>query len=100
VKQARFVADARIEFLAEVVYYTEIERGLGLRFASAVEEAAARAVTFPRSGSPSRAKTRKIIVRGFPYSVVYRVEEGEIVIYALAHHSRRPHYWQSRTRSK
>ena len=50
--RARFVAAARLEFLAEVIYYSEVEGGLGARFAAAVEEAAARAVAFPQSGSP------------------------------------------------
>ena len=38
-KRARFVAEARLEFLAEVIYYNDAEPGLGERFASAVEEA-------------------------------------------------------------
>src|SRR5262245_55583270 len=41
----------RAEFLAEVLFYDEAERGLGTRFAAAVEQAAARAVVFPISGS-------------------------------------------------
>ena len=44
---ARFIAAARLEFLAEVVYYSEAQPGLGERFAAAVEEATARAVAFP-----------------------------------------------------
>jgi plasmid stabilization system protein ParE len=100
VKRARFVAAARLEFFAEVVYYNEAQPGLGERFAAAVEEAAARAVGFPLSGSPSRAKTRRIIVKGFPFSIFYRPEPDEIIIFALAHHARRPFYWQSRTRAR
>lgn len=53
---ARFIAAARLEFLAEVVYCSEAQPGLGERFAAAVEEATARAVGFPLSGAPSRAK--------------------------------------------
>lgn len=99
-KRARFIAAARLEFLAEVVYYNAAQPGLGERFVTAVEEAAARAVAFPLSGSPSRAKTRRIIVKGFPFSLFYRPESDEIVIFALAHHARRPFYWQSRTRAR
>ncbi|OFW23798.1 MAG: plasmid stabilization system protein [Acidobacteria bacterium RIFCSPLOWO2_02_FULL_65_29] len=99
-KRARFIAAARVEFLAEVVYYNEAQPGLGERFTAAVEEAAARAVAFPLSGSPSRAKTRWIIVKGFPFSIFYRPVADEIVIFALAHHSRRPFYWQARTRAR
>ena len=98
--QARFIAAARLEFLAEVVYYSEAQPGLGERFAAAVEEATARAVGFPFSGSPSRAKTRRIIVKGFPFSIFYRPEADEIIIFAVAQHARRPFYWQSRTRAR
>ena len=42
-KYARFIAAARLEFLAEVIYYNEAQPGLGERFTAAVEEAAARA---------------------------------------------------------
>jgi len=98
VKNARFIAAARVEFLAEVIYYNEAQSGLGERFTAAVEEAAARAVAFPLSGSPSRANTRRIILKGFPFSIFYRPEPDGIVIFALAHHARRPYYWRSRAR--
>ena len=97
-KNARFIAAARVEFLAEVIYYNEAQSGLGERFTAAVEEAAARAVAFPLSGSPSRANTRRIILKGFPFSIFYRPEPDGIVIFALAHHARRPYYWRSRAR--
>lgn len=99
-KRARFIAAARLEFFAEVIYYNNLESGLGERFTAAVEEAAARAVVFPLSGSPSPSNTRRVIVKGFPFSIVYRSELEGIVVFALANHSRRPYYWQSRTRAR
>ena len=60
-KRARFIAAARLEFLAEVIYHSEAQPGLGERFTAAVEEATARALAFPLSGSPSRSKTRRIV---------------------------------------
>lgn len=71
-KQARFVSAARREFLAEVAYYTNMETGLGERFTEAVEEATARALTFQQSGSPSAANTRRLMLKGFPFSIIYR----------------------------
>lgn len=99
-KRARFIAAARIEFLAEVIYYNEAHAGLGERFTTAVEKAAARAVAYPLSGSPSHSNTRRVIVKDFPFSLVYRPEPDGIVIFAVAHHARRPYYWQSRTRAR
>ena len=99
-KRARFIAPARLEFLAEVAYYNGQEPGLGARFAAAVEEATARAVAFPLTGSPASKNTRRVFVRDFPFAVVYRPDEGGIVIFALAHHSRRPEYWQPRVQER
>jgi toxin ParE1/3/4 len=96
VNQARFVATARAEFLAEVSYYNQVAPGQGARFAAAVEEATARALSFPLSGSPLEPNLRRILVRNFPFSVVYRPEVDGIVVFAVAHHSRRPGYWRSR----
>lgn len=98
--RARFIAAARLEFLAEVIHYNEAKPGLGLRFVTAVEEAAARAAAFPRSGSPSRFNTRRVILKGFPFSLVYRPEPEGIVVFAVAHHKRRPYYWQSPARAR
>lgn len=98
--RARFIAAARLEFLAEVIYYNEAETGLGARFTAAVEEAASRALAFPESGSPFRSNTRRLLVKGFPFSLIYRPEPEGIVIFAIAHDARRPYYWQSRVHAR
>ena len=98
--RARFIAAARLEFLAEVIYYSEAQGGLGVRFTAAVEEAAARALAFPLSGSPFRSNTRRVLVKDFPFSLIYRPEPEGVVIFAVAHHARRPYYWRSRVRAR
>lgn len=99
-KRARFVSEARREFLAEVSYYNKAQPELGTRFTTAVEEAAARALAFPLAGTPSAADTRRVILKGFPFSVFYRPERDGIVIFAVSHQSRRPGYWIERTQSR
>jgi toxin ParE1/3/4 len=100
VSRARFIAAARLELLAEVIHYNQPERGLGLRFVAAVEEAAARALAFPRAGSPGRWNTRRVFLKNFPFALIYREEADGIVVFAVAHHKRRPYYWQGRTRAR
>lgn len=99
-KRARFIAAARLEFLREVIYYNEAEPGLGERFTAAVEGALVRALAFPMAGSSSASNTRRVIVKGFPFSVVYRQEAEGILVFALTHHARQPDYWTSRTRTR
>lgn len=69
---------------------------LGARFAAAVEEATTRAVAFPSTGSLASKNTRRVFIKDFPIALVYRQEEGGILIVALAHHARRPHYGHGR----
>lgn len=98
-KPLRFTAEASQEFLAEVAYYNEMQPGLGERFSSAVEEAAARAVAFPQAGSPFASNTRRVFTKGFPFSIIYRPEQEEIIVFAVAHHAQKPGYWRSRVSS-
>jgi plasmid stabilization system protein ParE len=100
VRRVRFAAAARREFLAEVIYYNKERAGLGARFTAAVEEATARAAAFPLTGSPASKSTLRVFVRDFPFAVVYRPTKDEIIVFALAHHSRRPGYWLSRVQDR
>jgi len=95
-KQVRFVAGARRDLLDGVAFYDKSRAGQGARFTHAVEQAAARALAFPRSGSPAAANTRRIIVTAFAFSLFYREDGAEIVIFAVAHHTRDPEYWARR----
>ena len=97
-KRVRFIGPASHEFLSAVAYYKAQESGLGIRFATAVEEATARALAFPLTGSPVSKSTRRVFIRDFPFAVVYRPDAEGIVVFAVAHHSRRPEYWRSRDR--
>lgn len=97
-KTARFIPAARLELIAEIIYYDKARVGLGRQFAAVIEAATARALAFPRSGSPSRANTRRLIVNGFPFTIVYREEPSGIVIFAVAPQSKQPYYWLARAR--
>lgn len=95
-KRIRFLTAARRELSAQVLHYSESETGLGLKFVLSVEQALAIAVQFPLAGSPGPAATRRVTVRGFPFSVFYLDETEGIVVVAVAHHARRPEYWAGR----
>ena len=95
-KRARFVAPARRELLEEVAYYNNIELGLGCRFLNAIEDATARALAYPLTGTPASGNTHRMFLKDFPFALVYRPDDNGIVVFALAHHARRPEYWRVR----
>jgi len=80
------------KLVKNVAYYNEAQSGLGTRFTEAVEKAAARALAFPLSGTPSASNTRRVFLKGFPFSLFYRQEGEGIVIFATSHNSRKPRY--------
>ena len=94
----RYHEAADAELLEAVGYLEAQAAGLGERFLREVIHAEGILAQFPESGSPIRPGIRKWIVRKFPYSLMYSIEPGGIVVLAVAHHSRRPEYWVSRTR--
>jgi plasmid stabilization system protein ParE len=96
VKIIRLTAAARSEFLKEVSYYEAIQKGLGSRFRKAVTVAFQKSAEFPLHGKPGVADTRRILVDGFPFAVVYIVEDTGILVHAVAHLSRKPRYWLER----
>lgn len=44
-------------------------------------------------------EVRKALVRPFPYSVIYRIQGGRVVVLAVFHNKRDPKIWQSRAES-
>jgi len=94
--RARFLPAAEIELLKEVTYYSKARAGTGLRFQAAVQAAVSRVSTHPLGGAPSFKETRSILVKGFPFSVVYRPSMHELLVVAVAPHRKRPQYWALR----
>jgi plasmid stabilization system protein ParE len=50
----------------------------------------------PTVGTVWRSGRRRLVMRRFPYSLVYTVVGDELRILAVAHQSRRPGYWRGR----
>lgn len=94
--QVRFLPAAELELLREVSYYSRARAGTGVRFQAAVEAAVALAAQHPLGGAPSYRETRSVLVKGFPFSVVYRPSAQELLVVAIAPHRKRPHYWTAR----
>jgi plasmid stabilization system protein ParE len=96
VRRIRFHDDARLELVAQIDYYENEQPGRGARFSAAVEAAAALAASLPFVSATYKYGTRRVFTPKFPFSVVYVVQELEIVILAVAHFRRKPGYWRAR----
>jgi toxin ParE1/3/4 len=93
---------ARNELRAVVAWYEEKQLGLGGEFFAEVEHTLELIERHPGLGAsvpgvPVERGTRRLPLRRFPYTIVYREAEIEIQIIAFAHNSRKPNYWSSRS---
>jgi toxin ParE1/3/4 len=92
-----FHPEAEAELRAAARYYELRQAGLGDNFLREVERAAVVAVEHPEAGTPLGSGFRWVLMRRFPYAVVYRDVATHLEIIAVAHLRRRPGYWRTRT---
>jgi plasmid stabilization system protein ParE len=96
VKSVRFHPDAEAEFIAAGEFYEAQAAGLGLDFVTEVRHAARTVAAQPEIGHRFSKRLRRVLIRRFPYGLLYCVEAGAIFIIAVMHLRRRPGYWKGR----
>jgi toxin ParE1/3/4 len=84
------IADARD-------WYDARQQGMGDRFLEGAEQALLHIAQFPFATAEDSQGARKVLMRRFPYSVIYRVGTDHIAVIAVYHTSRRPRSWQDHT---
>lgn len=93
----RSIRAASEEFAAAVRWYEDHRVGLGAEFFDAVSTTMDLISERPELGPvDSGGVTRRVLVRRFPYHIVYYLTPTQIVVVAIAHLKRRPNYWHSR----
>jgi len=90
---------ASLELTDAVRWYDSKRQGLGADFLDEIARTIDRVALTPEAGNPVSADqmTRRLLVSRFPYQIVYRIRQDEIVVVATAHLKRRPGYWKSRS---
>jgi toxin ParE1/3/4 len=92
---------ATAELEAAVRWYEARRLGLGAEFFDAVSQAIEMIAERPGAGTvvAGTTSTRRVLLRRFPYQVVYHLTPTQITIAAVAHLKRKPQYWKSRVSS-
>jgi len=94
----RFHEEATVEFDEAADYYLEGALEVGYHFISVFDAGVDRIRRMPFLAPtwPGRPDVRRLVLPRFPYSIVYTLERGEILIVAVAHAKRQPGYWLGR----
>jgi len=89
------------EAIEAAAWYEQERPGLGGEFDQAInaaidllEEEVVPLASMPGSSGARGAK--RLVLKRFPYDIVVRESATEIIVIAIAHHSRRPGYWRNR----
>ena len=103
IKPIRTEPEAEQELLEAACWYEQRRPGLGLEFLAAIRAAVELIQHDPAGGSrvpgvKDEVPARRIVLRRFPYAVVFLELETEVRILAFAHARRRPGYWSGRLR--
>jgi len=94
--KAAFHPTASEEIVETTAYYEGEVPGLGERFVTEVERIIEVLCDQPKIGQSVGEELRRILLARFPYSLIYSIEPERIWVIAVAHHRRRPGYWQER----
>ncbi|MDD2597683.1 MAG: type II toxin-antitoxin system RelE/ParE family toxin [Kiritimatiellae bacterium] len=94
--EANFLEEADQEMSLAFQWYENQVVGLGYAFLNAVDAAIAVIKTFPFAFECVRGNLRKSLLRRFPYGLIYGIDDGTIIIVAVAHSKMLPGYWINR----
>ncbi len=88
---------AEAELNDAVDYYNACRTDLGWEFAEEVYSAIQNILMHPSAWTSVSKRTRRCLVRRFPYGVIYQEVADTIHIIAVMHLNRKPGYWSGRT---
>lgn len=88
---------AQTDIRRAALFYKRQAGHLATEFTAEVEYALSRMAENAEIGSPMRKGARKLLVRRFPYLVIYRVLPDHVLVLAVGHQRRHPDFWLERT---
>jgi plasmid stabilization system protein ParE len=89
---------AEEDYVEAFAWYFERATTVAYDFEHEVERALRLAAQNPLRWPKFDDVRRRIILRKFPYSIIYEIMDSRIVILAVAHGRRKPFYWRERVR--
>ncbi|HBB87208.1 MAG TPA: hypothetical protein DC047_06300 [Blastocatellia bacterium] len=88
---------AATEIEAAYRWYERQRPGLGEEFLEAVNNMIAVIVGHPERFPIVHRNTRRVLLSRFPFSILYRVKVGHVVVVACFHSRRNPRLWKVRS---
>jgi plasmid stabilization system protein ParE len=77
-------------------WYEKRLTGLGRQFVSEVDTVIERIEENPLLYQPVHRDVRRALVHRFPYGVFYRIDQHDVIVFAIVHLNRDVSAWQDR----
>ncbi len=94
--EVKFHSDASRDLRKAQEYYARAGEQVAKRFRLAMKNALRQIAKSPEASPMCDDAHRQLVLRDFPYSIIYRVDDGTVIVVAVAHASRDPDYWRNR----
>lgn len=88
--------DAQAEYVESYSWYHERGSHIAEAFEHEVEHALKTLQEFPDRWPLYRSPWRRILLRRFPFGIIYGIRDNKIVVIAIMHTRKRPGYWKNR----
>jgi len=96
--EVEYHPEAEAEYHAAIEEYVAYSDETGARFIGEVGRAMQRILQAPHRWPAHLHGTQRVLLRRYPFSVVYVHDPDRVFIIAVAHQKRRPGYWRKRLR--
>jgi len=87
---------ALAELKSAVGWYLERNETAAGKFVAELDRAIDLLIASPRRWPVGEHGSRKLVLRRFPFAIVYREKRAVVQVLAIAHGHRRPGYWKDR----
>ena len=81
----RILSPAQDEISRIIDFYDAKTAGLGLDFLDDLDRVWPALLEYPELGASHSRDVRRVVLRRFPFVVLYSIEPNEIVVHAVAH---------------
>lgn len=95
-KAIEFHPGARADYDESLDWYATRAASAARKFAEAVDKSLRHIQRNPEQFHAVDALHRECTLRRFPFRIIFRVTNDQIVVVAVAHAKRRPRYWRDR----
>ena len=96
-KSVEYLGGARNDFDESFDWYRQRSVVAAIGFAAAVDEAIDKILADPGRFPKTSGGCRCCSLKRYPFRIVFREETERLVVVAIAHAKRRPHFWRRRT---